>query len=69
MKEFSPFSSILHMGNNCSYLYFIFFLSVLLIEDTILLIDKTTASEAVLAIHTIVTVVEICNVIPAFNIK
>lgn len=57
------------MLDNFTHLYFVLFFSVLLIEDTILFIKKTTTSEAVFAIHTIVTVVDICDIIPALNIE
>ena len=69
MKELSPFSCGHHMLDNLCYLYFILFLSILFIEDTILFIKKTTASKTISTVHTIVTVVDICNIVPTFDIE
>jgi hypothetical protein len=69
VKEFSSFTSYLHVGDNFCYLYFILFLSVLFIEDTILFIKKATASKTISTVHTIVTVVDICNIVPTFDIE
>gem|GEM_PF-2479079 len=56
MKELTSLTSSHHVLDDFCYLFFIFFLSVLLIEDTVLLITKSDTAEAVGAIITVITI-------------